>query len=111
MAGDFTEEEVFTVVVEDFMEAGSEAEGFTEGEGSAVAGFTVEVVSTAEADFVAERASVAEHFVAARFEAELAFAEDPSAAESGEAFVAMASASGAVSVSADAAGVGAGAGA
>ncbi|HEX8763523.1 MAG TPA: hypothetical protein VF740_00110, partial [Candidatus Acidoferrum sp.] len=66
VAVDFTEGEVFTAVVEDFMEAGSEEEHFT-----------------AEERFVAERASVA----AVRFEVEPAFAEERSTA----VFMALAS--------------------
>lgn len=64
MGVDFTEEEAFTAVVEDFMEAGSGEEDFT-----------------AEERFVAERASVAEPSVAAvRFEVAPAFAEERSTA-------------------------------
>jgi hypothetical protein len=91
VAADFTEAEVFTAVVEVFTEeAVSGLEDFIAGAGFAGEGFTVEVGSEAE-PFMA----------AARFGEEPAFAEEPSAADSGEAFVAMAS--GVVSVSADAA--------
>jgi hypothetical protein len=90
VAADFTEAEVFTAVVEVFTEeAVSGLEDFIAGAGFAGEGFTVEVGSEAEP------------FMAARFGEEPAFAEEPSAADSGEAFVAMAS--GVVSVSADAA--------
>lgn len=100
VVADFTEEEgASTVVEEDFMEAGSGAEGFMAGAGSAAAGSgavvsAVEVVSAAELHFVAE----------AGFAGDSALAEELSAAVFVEAFVAIAS--GAVSVSADVAGVG-----
>jgi|SRR5690349_20252012 len=104
VAEDFTEEEVFTVVVEVFTEeAGSEAEGSTEAEG-----FTGEVGSTGEADFAEEVFEAA-----AGFEEDPAFAEERSAAvfveasvaaDLGEAFAVITS--GEVSVFADAVGVG-----
>ena len=93
VAADFTEEEVFTEVVEDFTEAGSGAEDFTAGAGfaavgSEAVGFAVEVVSAAEVSGAA-----------ARFAGDSALAEELSEAASVEAVAAIAS--GAVSVSVD----------
>ena len=93
VAADFTEEEVFTGVEEVFTEeAGSEVEDFMVGAGFAAEGFTVAVDSTVE---VGSEAEVSVE--AARFEAGLGFAGEPSAADSGEVFAVMASASGVVS--------------
>lgn len=97
-AEDFTEEEVFMVAVEDFMEAGSGAEDFT-----------AEAVSTGEGDSVVERDLAAEvSAAAAGFEAGPVFAEEPSVTGSVEVSVATASGAvlGVVSVFVDAAGVG-----
>jgi hypothetical protein len=83
VAADFTEEAVFmVVVVEDFMVAGSAAEDFTVEAGSTVVGFTEAGGFT-----------------------EAAFGEEPSTADLGEAFAAMAFGT-AVGAGADEVGVG-----
>jgi hypothetical protein len=65
VAADFTEEEgASTVVVEDFTEAGSGAEGFMAGADSVAEGFTAEVDSVAEAGSEAELSVAAARFAA-----------------------------------------------